>query len=226
MSRSAGRQMRLVAPVLASLLALGVARADEPKAHEHLGVDPDLLAKRGDHTKVVNGCGPGNLQIADEHNRFANKHTYTIGGGRGDYIRYVVDFVDACNLHDAGYAGETGVLTTDGGWMQTLVYDKILDMDIDYSNKSRKWVDDHFLADMVAECEQQLKGQDARGLKEALDACKHHGQAPKIGGAWGAETLYQAVREYGMDAYDDLEGKRTNDDPLPHNPRGTYRDDW
>lgn len=218
-------------PTLSTLLVvMGLAQigSSDAQPRPHRGVDPDLLAKRDDHTKVVNGCGPGNMQVAGEHKRFANKHLYSVEVDRGDYVKYEVDFLDACNLHDAGYAGATGVLTQDGQWVPVLVYDKILDIDIDYSNKSRKWVDDHFYQDMFALCEQQLRGKDARGLDLAMDACKHRGQPPQVGGPWGAETLYRLVREYGKPAFDDLNGTRENDNPLADQPgqRGVYRDDW
>lgn len=189
-------------------------------------VKPDTLVDQQGHA-VVNGCGPGSLQLTTTDRRWANAHTYTFDVAYGDPVTYTVNFVESCNLHDAGYLGRFWVHLTDGRWVaQPRVYDKILNQSIDYSITSREWVDKHFLADMRAECDQQIGQQDPpRGRAQALIYCKGVGPMDGLGG-WGAETLYTLVRNYGERAFSNSDARRVNDRPLAKmtNGRGEYRD--
>ena len=189
-------------------------------------VKPDTLVDQAGHA-VVNGCGPGSLQLTTTDRRFANAHTYKFEVDRGDYQSYTVNFVESCNLHDAGYQGRFWVHLTDGRWVaQPHVLDKILNQYIDYSSTSREWVDKHFLADMQAQCDQQISQQgDPRGRAQALIYCKGVGPEDGLGG-WGAETLYTLVRNYGDSAFSNADARRVNDHPLAKqtNGWGEYRD--
>jgi hypothetical protein len=228
----------LVAAIVACLLlALDPAHADERRLRAHRGVAPERLVKP-DGTPIANGCGPGWASWQDGFSwRLANRHAYDEGGyGRCESLApsdpdscngrtwtYEVDFRDACNLHDAGYQGRLGVMV-DGRWVeQRLVYDKILDIDVDYSTWSRQQVDERFYQDMLASCEQQIVPQEGqapfaeRAWRRALDACKHRGQGLSVGASWGAETLYIFVRGHGHQWFNDLGpgGHRGNDEPKP-----------
>ena len=162
--------------------------------------------------------------------RVANRHAYQVGGYGycqglppsspdacdGETWTYDVDFRDACNLHDAGYEGRLGLIV-DGVWVeQRLVYDRILDVDVDYSTRSRRQVDEHFYADMRALCVQQIVRQPGRapfaerGWRSAVEACGHDGKGPLIGGSWGAATLYRLVAMFGDARFNDLGGRRAN----------------
>jgi hypothetical protein len=219
------------AAVLVAAAVVGSARADERRPRAHRGVDPERLV-RPDGTPVANGCGPGWASWQDGVSwRFANRHAYQVGGYGycqglppsdpescdGETWTYEIDFLAACNLHDVGYKGRLGVLV-DGTWVeQRLVYDRILDVDVDFSRWSRAQIDEHFYQDMVALCAQQIVQQEgrapyaARTWRHALDACECSGQGPAVGGSWGAETMYRLVRAYGDARFKDLGGRRAND---------------
>lgn len=221
----------LVAAAGVGLTVLSPARADERRPRAHRGVDPERLV-RPDGTPVVNGCGPGWAPWQDADSwRFADQHAYHEGGFGycqrlppsssdscdGEKWTYEVDFRDACNLHDAGYEGRFGVIV-DGTWVeQRLVYDRVLDVDVDFSTWSRAQVDEHFYQDMKALCTQQVVQQEGRSpyaeraWASALASCQGRGQGPAIGGSWGADTMFGFVRLYGDTRFNDLGGRRAND---------------
>src|SRR3954471_10245833 len=137
---------------LGVVLLYGHASADGRKQHAHRGADPEQLVRR-DGSNIANGCGPGWTTGLDASSwRFANKHTYQVGSYGyceglpssdpgscdGTTWTYEVDFRDACHLHDVGYEGRYGVIA-DGKWVEwSLVYDRILDIDVDFSRSSRQ----------------------------------------------------------------------------------------
>lgn len=229
--RSTTPAVVLVAVAVVGLVVLGPARADARRPHRHRGVEPERLVDP-DGSPIANGCGPGWASWQDGASwRLANRHAYQVGGSGycqalpssdpescdGEEWTYEVDFLAACNLHDVGYAGRFGVMV-DGTWVeQRLVYDRILDIDVDFSTWSRAQVDEHFYEDMSALCAQQIVQQEgrapyaARAWRRALDACEHSGQGPAVGGSWGAETMYRLVRAYGDTRFEDLGGRRAND---------------
>ena len=154
-------------------------RTGEPR-HAQRDRRRDRLLAGGDvleGTPVANGCGPGWAPWQDGDSwRFANRHAYYEGGFGycqrlppsspsscdGEKWTYEVDFRDACNLHDAGYEGRFGGIV-DGTWVeQRLVYDRILDVDVDFSTWSRAQVDEYFYQDMRALCTQQIVQQEGR----------------------------------------------------------------
>lgn len=179
-----------------------------------VGVYPEALVKLGGGA-VVNGCGPEALQFTDTDHRFANKHTYKFEIDRGFYKSYTVNFVASCNLHDAGYEGRFKA-AVGGRWVnQPLVYDRILKQYVDYSTKSRAWIDQRFLDDMRAECDQQIGRQDPpEGRARAITMCKGDPF-----GVWGAETLYKLVRQYAAGAFSYQDAQRVNDRPGSRAPR-------
>jgi hypothetical protein len=203
------------------------ANADRGRRRSH-GADPEKLLK-SDGTRVANGCGSEATEVASWW-RYADSHTYDEGGWScglytndpdacdGIQRHFTVNFRDACNLHDVGYEGRF-YLRIDGELVeQSLVYDKILDEDVDYSDKSRKEVDNRFLTDMQAQCDQQIVFQPGekpklakREWKDALESCKQTGQGPAIGGSWGAITLWGDVRAFANNSFQTLNDRRKND---------------
>jgi hypothetical protein len=111
---------------------------------------------------------------------------------------YTVRFVDACNLHDAGYSG-------------AIVPDKLNGGIVDFRNWSRRQVDDKFLADMRLLCTKQIPA----AATVALANCKARGGNVSI----GAVSRYNMVRKVGDSFFDaDLtkagiqaSGERPND---------------
>jgi hypothetical protein len=231
-SRAGATRLRFACLTIAlSALAVGnLARADEHRPREHRGADPAQLV-RPDGSPVANGCGPGWATGLNANSwRFANRHTYRFGGEGfceglsasdpsscdGETWTYSVDFRDACNLHDVGYEGNVGVIV-DGKWESRLVYDRILDEDVDVSRLSRAEIDERFYRDMEGLCIQQIVQQEGkspfaeRAWASALESCKGKGQRPTLGGSWGADMLFGLVRMYGDRHFKDLDGTRMND---------------
>lgn len=127
-------------------------------------------------TSVSNGCGGGE---ASEEGRFGDRSTFLNSNNPLDK-RYVVDFREACNLHDAGYSGAK-------------VTDPINSSVIDYFGWTQKRVDDKFRDDMQRLCERKIPAEAAVALAE----CKAHGGKT----SFGAETRYDFVREHGHNFY-------------------------
>ena len=147
--------------------------------------------------RVSNGCGgEGWDTVVKVENHFGNTGTYvepahyTQPGHH--YVpakRFTVNFVSACNLHDAGYGGQ-------------MVEDEINNRVVDYRSWTRKQVDDKFKADMGALCREQIPPSAAHARR----ACE-------------ANLRYWAVRKVGDYFFDaDLmksgtqtDGPRNND---------------
>lgn len=131
--------------------------------------------------KVSNGCGGGGWEaFVKTQNYFGNKHSYLNSNFNPTADEYYVNFVDACNLHDAGYGGYH-------------VWDRVRQHAINYRSWLRDKVDSKFLADMRYACIQSMP--DA---KIALEKCKSEGGDASI----GAETLYNFVHKWGDYFYD------------------------
>jgi hypothetical protein len=94
---------------------------------------------------------------------------------------YPVNFVEACKLHDAGYAG-------------AVVRDVINGGIVDFRRWTRKQVDDKFLEDMRILCTRQIPAK----AKIALANCR--GRGGKF--SFGAESRYNFVRFWGDDFFD------------------------
>jgi hypothetical protein len=206
------------------LVAPALAGAELAKPKPHKGELPRSVVKATDHSPVANGCGSEFAQLASwSTKRLANKHEYTVEPERGVRLTYVVDFSDACDLHDVAYEGQFGVMAGGVFQLRHRVYDRILDEDVDVLTLSRAQADERFLRDMEAECDQQIAKEDPRGLTEALAACKGHGQPPKGIGPWGARTMYELVRCWANGSFQHPTKLRVNDPP-PSRPRGQYGD--
>lgn len=134
---------------------------------------------------VSNGCGGGSWKLLVKAQNFlANTSTYyDVPNGTANLMAHAwsVSFKDACDLHDAGYAG-------------AVVRDKLRGGIKDFRRWTRKQVDDKFLADMRLLCEQQV----ARDERIVLDKCRGHGGNASI----GAESRYDFVRAHGDDFFD------------------------
>jgi hypothetical protein len=128
--------------------------------------------------RVSNGCGgQGWDKLVQLENYFGNVHTYkdaTLG------TSYTVDFTDACDLHDAGYAG-------------AMVKDKINGGIVDYRRWSRMQVDAKFWEDMKALCHTKAKPPIPAKAKNAMAQCEGNAFPRSI----GAEKLYEFVNDYG-----------------------------
>lgn len=134
---------------------------------------------------VSNGCGGGDREwLVKFQNYLANTSTYydtpsgTVNPGAHAWS---VSFKDACDLHDAGYAG-------------AVVRDKLRGGIKDFRRWTRKQVDDKFLADMRFLCEQQI----AKNESIVLEKCRGHGGNASI----GAGSRYDFVRQHGSDYFD------------------------
>jgi hypothetical protein len=134
---------------------------------------------------VSNGCGGGDWKLLVKFQNFlANTSTYyDVPNGTANLMahQWSVSFKDACDLHDAGYAG-------------AVVRDKLRGGIKDFRRWTRKQVDDKFLADMRFLCERQI----AKDETIVLDKCRGHGGDASI----GAESRYDFVREHGAAFFD------------------------
>ena len=214
------KRQLLILVAFALPLAIEEAAAERQRSK---GADPKDLVKKdgqGGWVRIANGCGSEGGEWLDEQpdgKRFADEHIY----GRG----FTVDFRDACDLHDVAYEGTFYAWNRGKPALVKLVYDKILDEDVDYSDKSREWIDTRFLAHMRAICARKIvprNAHDRARATESLAWCQGDGNNPKFAGVWGAETLYKLVRKHARSNFNDLDGARAN--PAPPAPnRGTYR---
>jgi len=131
---------------------------------------------------VSNGCGGGNwATIVAVQNYLGNTSVYKNSNINPAAESFTVNFVEACNLHDAGYSG-------------AIVQDILRGQIDDFRNWSRKQVDDKFLADMRFLCMRQIPARAAT----ALENCK------ATGGnfSFGAESRYNLVRKIGNNFFD------------------------
>jgi hypothetical protein len=132
--------------------------------------------------KVSNGCGgAGWSAIVWVQNYFGNKHTYKDSNINPLARSYTVDFAPACNIHDAGYGGQTIVDGINGGT-------------VDFHGWSRKQVDDKFLADMQTLCARAIPAT----ARTALANCRARGGNISL----GARSLYNFVRSQGYRFFD------------------------
>ena len=123
-----------------------------------------------DIARVSNGCGgEGWPSVVAAENYFGNTSTYTEPEGGS----YTVSFVPACNLHDAGYGGQTVADAINGGT-------------VDYHTWSRKRVDDKFQSDMWAICRRRIPPS----AKTAVRSCIRDARR------------YLIVRALGMNFFD------------------------
>ncbi len=110
--------------------------------------------------RVSNGCGgEGWDAVVSAENYFGNTSTYYGEDG----TPYEVSFVDACNLHDAGYGGHT-------------VYDRFTGAKIDFHGWSRAEVDEKFRMDMEKLCEEQIPAEEQQARAE----CKANLRYPTV----------------------------------------------
>ena len=123
-----------------------------------------------DIARVSNGCGgEGWPSVVAAENYFGNTSTYTEPEGGS----YTVSFVPACNLHDAGYGGQTVADVINGGTVDTHAW-------------SRRKADDKFASDLRAICHRRVPPS----AKTALQSCLRDGRR------------YLIVRTLGMNFYD------------------------
>jgi hypothetical protein len=133
---------------------------------------------------VANGCGgAGWDSLVKAQNFLGNTSSY-----RNSKVQrrvktklYTVSFVEACKLHDAGYAG-------------AVVRDVINGGIVDFRRWTRKQVDDKFLADMRTLCTRQIPAS----AKVALAQCRGKGGTF----SFGAESRYNFVRFWGDNFFD------------------------
>lgn len=133
---------------------------------------------------VSNGCGgAGWDSLVKVQNWLGNTSTYHNSNDNYNIaVRgFTVDFEDACNLHDAGYAG-------------AVVKDKLRGGIKDFRRWTRLQVDQKFLADMRLLCEQEIP----RSKSIALANCRSTGGNFSI----GAESRYNFVRCWGDRFFD------------------------
>jgi hypothetical protein len=161
-----GRQWRWKAPLVGSLTGplYFCVWAENPDGKQSAGAPNSScawLSMLVDIAKVSNGCGGdglGSLLLKFQNwvgntQDFYDRH-WVRPAGRGpghwqnDAGPFRVTFVEACNLHDAGYGGQTVTDVINGG------------RTIDYRTWSRKQVDEKFRTDMIKLCQEQITGPD------------------------------------------------------------------
>ncbi len=118
---------------------------------------------------VSNGCGGGD---ASTDPKAGDTSTYYEGGQT-----IVVNFREACKIHDAGYSGAKVADPFQGGAV------------VDFLTWSRKKVDTRFLEDMRLICDQQVPSWATQALKD----CKGTGATT----SFGAESRYDFVHRFG-----------------------------
>ena len=102
--------------------------------------------------RVSNGCGgEGWETVVQAENYFGNTSTYSEPEGGS----YTVSFVAACNLHDAGYGGQTVADAINGGV-------------VDFHGWSRRRVDDKFSTDMQTLCKRQIPPSAKTARRDCL----------------------------------------------------------
>ena len=132
---------------------------------------------------VSNGCGgAGWDSLVHAQNYLGNTSKYADSNINPLARTYTVNFVDACNLHDAGYSGAVVKDKLNGGRI------------VDFRTWSRKQVDEKFLADMRWLCTRQIPAT----ARTALKNCKARGG----NASFGAESRYNFVRRWGYLFFD------------------------
>jgi hypothetical protein len=135
--------------------------------------------------RVSNGCGGGEWDVLVwAQNHFGNVHKVFNSPWPGARA-YIVNFKDACDLHDAGYGGHT-------------VADEINGRTIDYRTWTRHEVDVKFRDDMRLLCEREIPAS----APTALAYCKGNGGNMLELSAVGATTLYNFVDKQGFRFFD------------------------
>jgi hypothetical protein len=135
---------------------------------------------------VSNGCGGAGWRLFVKAQNYLG-NTSTFWNSRDGYLydpnatSYTVDFTEACNLHDAGYAG-------------AVVVDKLRGGIKDFRGWSRKQVDAKFLADMRLLCERQIPAR----APVARRNCRARGGNVSV----GAVSRYAFVRDWGDRFFD------------------------
>ncbi|MBK9740003.1 MAG: hypothetical protein IPO93_10890 [Actinobacteria bacterium] len=143
-----------------------------PTAKEPWPALPDALVALD---SVSNGCGGGDAST--EPKEF-DTSTYYEGGET-----FVVNFRDACKIHDAGYSGAKVADPFHGGAV------------VDYFTWTRPAVDANFLEDILRICDLQVPSWATRALRE----CKGTGATTSI----GALSRYNFVDDAGWAFYKD-----------------------
>lgn len=133
---------------------------------------------------VSNGCGGSDWKaVVKALNFLGNTSTYYNSNDLFNPLLqpFTVSFLDACDLHDAGYAG-------------AVVRDKLRGGIKDFRRWTRKRVDDKFLADMRLLCERAIPATE----RIALENCRSTGGNASV----GAESRYNVVRRHGHRFFD------------------------
>ena len=132
---------------------------------------------------VANGCGGAGWDSwVVVQNYFGNTSKYANSNVNPLARTHTVNFKDACDLHDAGYAGAVVRDKVNGGLV------------VDYRTWSRKRVDVKFLDDMRRLCTRQLPATAVTALKN----CKATGGTT----SYGAESRFNLVRRIGAQFFD------------------------
>ena len=136
--------------------------------------------------RVSNGCGgEGWDAVVAAENYFGNTSTYYGEDG----TPYAVSFVDACNVHDAGYGGHT-------------VYDRFTGVKIDFHGWSRGEIDEKFRMDMEKLCDEQIPAEEQQARAE----CKTNFRYPTVRTVGGlffdADPMHVGTQDEGTRAND------------------------
>lgn len=132
---------------------------------------------------VSNGCGGGGWEdMVTVQNYFGNVHYFSNSNINPLAHSYKVDFMEACNIHDAGYGGHTVKDVING------------DVIRDFHTWSRRLVDAKFLKDLRKLCRDQIPDE----ATVARDNCEGRGGNASI----GAESLFNFVHKFGWHFFD------------------------
>lgn len=147
-------------------------------------------------TPISNGCGTAEFGATAEQyqNYYGDTRTYEYGDDE-----FSVSVRNACNIHDAAYAGAT-------------VFDPVAKKTIDFRTWSRSRIDTHFRNDIRTICKRQVgtavRRQDI--LRTCLNGVSLVNLAglvanvgpAKAGESVGADTYLELVRTFGGVAFD------------------------
>jgi hypothetical protein len=135
-----------------------------------------------DIARVSNGCGgSGWEKVVKFQNWIGNTSEFLNSNTDIDEEIYKVDFVAACNLHDAGYKGVMVRDTFNG------------DRPVDFRREVQSVIDEIFRDNMRKSCDAQIQN-----AATARKNCKATGGWVSI----GAESRYNLVRRFGHLFYD------------------------
>ena len=165
-----------IAVIAAALVCAAPALAASYPANS---ASPPVPAALVDITTVSNGCGPGSASAETQYGDDSTFVNSNVPGSNAE--KYLVNFREACKLHDAGYSGAEVADAVNGGY-------------VDYFAWTKDQVDAKFLDDMRKICAKIIPAE----ATIALHDCRWQGGFHTVSGAY---TRYLIVRTPGAGVF-------------------------